>query len=89
MLSAEPLEAKWEAFGWYVQRVDGNDIDAVRAAFDNARTLDAPQPRVILCNTRMCKGVPFLETRDITHFIRVEADEWELALNALDAGKPV
>jgi transketolase len=89
MLSAEPLEAKWEAFGWYTQRVDGNDIDAVRAAFDNARTLDAPQPRVILCNTRMCKGVPFLETRDITHFIRVEADEWELALNALDAGKPV
>jgi transketolase len=89
MLSAEPLAEKWQAFGWHVQRVDGNDIDAVRAAFDNARHLEIAQPRVILCNTRMCKGVPFLETREITHFIRVEADEWTLALDALDAGKPV
>jgi len=86
-LCSEPLEAKWEAFGWHTQRVDGNDIEAVRRAFDEARTCGEKRPRVIICNTVMCKGVPFLEERDKTHFIRVEPHEWELALKALDDGR--
>ncbi len=87
MLSSEPLEAKWEAFGWFTQRVDGNDIDAVRDAFDEARYLDDTRPRIIICNTLMGKGVPFLERREKTHFIRVDPHEWSLALEALDAGR--
>jgi transketolase len=87
-LSLEPLEAKWEAFGWHVQRVNGNDLDAVVAAFDAARALKEPKPRAIIFDTRMCKGVPFLEEREITHFVRVEADEWTKALAVLEEGKP-
>jgi transketolase len=36
----------------------------------------------------MAKGVPFLETREMTHFLRVERDEWAKALDVLDAGRP-
>ncbi len=88
MLCSEPVEAKWEAFGWHTQRVDGNDIEAVRDAFDKARDCREKKPRIVICDTRMCKGVPFLEARDKTHFIRVEPHEWELALQALDEGRP-
>ena len=88
MLSSEPVTDKFEAFGWHAQRVDGNDIVAVREAFDKARGLKDFRPRIIVCDTRMAKGVPFLETRDITHFIRVEAHEWVLALDALEKGRP-
>ena len=88
MLCAEPLEDKWRAFGWHTQRVDGNDIEALRDAFDAARHGPEKTPRVVICNTQMCKGVPFLEARDKTHFIRVEPHEWELALKALDEGRP-
>lgn len=88
MLSSEPVIDKFEAFGWHAQRVDGNDIEAVREAFDKARNLTAPKPRAIVCDTRMAKGVPFLESRDITHFIRVEPHEWALALEALEEGRP-
>lgn len=88
-LSAEPLDKKWEAFGWFTQRIDGNDMDAVIEAFDKARHHNQAVPRVIICNTKMCKGIPFLEEREITHFVRVEADEWEKALNFLEEGKPV
>ena len=84
----EPLMPKLLAFGWHVQRVDGHDIEALVAAFDTARTLAKPRPRVIVCDTRMAKGVPFLEAREMTHFLRVEADEWAQALNVLDAGRP-
>jgi transketolase len=88
MLSSEPLDAKWEAFGWHCQRVNGNDLDAVVKAFDAARDLKDPKPRVIIFDTTMCKGVPFLESREITHFVRVEADEWTKALAVLEEGKP-
>ena len=79
---------KWEAFGWHAAEVDGNDLDALVAAFDAARELEEPRPRVIICNTKMCKGVDFLEAREITHFVRVEPDEWSKALARLEEGKP-
>ncbi len=85
VLPFEPLSDKWAAFGWHVQRVNGNDLPAVLAAFDTARTLAAPQPRVILLDTKMGKGVSFLEAREKNHFIRVEANEWAQAIAELDA----
>lgn len=80
--------SKWQGFGWHAQRVDGNDLQAVVAALDEARTVDHAGPRVIIFDTRMCKGVDFLETREITHFVRVESDEWSKALAVLEEGKP-
>jgi len=87
VMAFEPLVDKLEAFGWYVQRVDGNDIDAVRSAFDAARDHAEPKPRMIVCDTRMGCGVPFLEAREKNHFIRVDEHEWQLALEALAAGR--
>jgi transketolase len=85
VLAFEPLADKWAAFGWHVQRVDGNDIDAVKSAFDAARAVARPVPRVILFDTLMGKGVPFLEQREKNHFIRVDPPEWRQALELLDA----
>ena len=84
VLGFEPLADKWVAFGWHVQRVDGNDLPAVIAAFDAARALQDARPRVILFDTLMGKGVPFLETREKNHFIRVDPPEWQQALDHLD-----
>ena len=88
VLGFEPLADKWAAFGWHVQRVDGNHMPAVLRAFDAARSLTDPKPRVILCDTLMGKGVPFLETREKNHFIRVDPPEWQQALDILDATQP-
>lgn len=88
VLNFEPLGPKFEAFGWFVQRVDGNDIDALVRAFDAARHGTAPGPRIVICDTKMAKGVPFLEARERSHFLRVEPEEWSQALEALDAGRP-
>jgi transketolase len=87
VLNSEPLPEKWEAFGWHAQRVDGNDVGALTRAFDAALALQEPKPRVIICDTRMAKGVPFLETREKSHFMRVEQHEWPQALDALEAGR--
>ena len=87
-LARTPEAAKWRAFGWHAQEVDGNDLGALVAAFDAARHAGHDGPRVIVCNTTMCKGVPFLEARESAHFVRVEPEEWAKALDALDAGRP-
>ena len=88
VMGFEPLADKWASFGWHVQRVNGNDLPAVLQAFDTARHLSEPKPRVILCDTLMGKGVPFLETREKNHFIRVDPPEWQQALEVLDANRP-
>lgn len=85
ILGFEPLADKWAAFGWHVQRVDGNDLPSVLRAFEAARALDEARPRVILFDTLMGKGVPFLEQREKNHFIRVDPPEWQAALTILDA----
>ena len=87
VMAFEPLVDKLQAFGWFVQRVDGNDLDAVVAAFDAAKACPEPKPRMIVADTLMGKGVPFLEQREKNHFIRVESHEWQLALTALEAGR--
>jgi transketolase len=88
VLRFEPLSEKWAAFGWHVQRVDGNDMPAVLKAFDVARSLGEPRPRVILFDTLMGKGVPFLEQREKNHFIRVDPPEWQQAIDILDQSQP-
>jgi len=87
ILGFEPLADKWTAFGWYVQRVNGNDLAAVLAAFNAARNYPEAKPRVILFDTLMGKGVPFLEQREKNHFIRVDATEWQQAIAVLDAAQ--
>jgi transketolase len=87
VMAFEPLVEKLQAFGWFVQRMDGNDLDAVVAAFDAAKSHPEPKPRMIVADTLMGKGVPFLEQREKSHFIRVEQHEWQLALAALEAGR--
>ena len=88
ILNFEPLGPKFEAFNWQVRRVDGNDIAALVAAFDGARESAFEGPRLIVCDTKMARGVGFLEARERNHFLRVEPEEWDRALEALDAGRP-
>jgi len=83
ILAFEPIVDRWQSFGWYTQRVDGNNMEALLEAFDQARNYKGTCPCVIICDTKMGKGVSFLESREKTHFIRVDEHEWDDALNIL------
>jgi transketolase len=88
VLRTEPVADKWAACGWFVQRVDGNDVDALLEAFDVVADRAEPVgvPAVILCDTKVGRGVPLLETREKAHFMRIEPDEWQLCREELTAG---
>jgi transketolase len=86
VLRTEPLVDKWQSFGWRTVRVDGNDINALITAFESGPAGETPA--VVLCDTRIGRGVPFLETREKAHFIRIDDHEWDLARQALRAANP-
>jgi transketolase len=59
--SPQPLDKKFEAFNFHVIRVaDGNDMDQLRAAFDEAKTVKG-MPTAIIMKTVKGKGVSFME----------------------------
>ncbi|MFC4111844.1 transketolase [Nonomuraea zeae] len=86
VLRTEPVADKWRAFGWHATRVDGNDIPALLAAFQQSREHRAA-PSVLICDTRIGCGVPLLENRDKAHFMRVEQHEWQIARDQLEEGR--
>jgi transketolase len=87
VLRTEPVSDKWAACGWHVQRVDGNDVDALLDAFENVHSEPVGVPSVILCDTRVGCGVPLLENREKAHFMRIDADEWQICRDQLTAGR--
>ncbi len=84
IMNVEPVHEKWAAFGWDTQRIDGNDIAAIVAAIDRAKSVK-DRPHAIVLDTLMGKGVRIFEEREKNHFIRVEPDEWQAARLQLEA----
>ena len=81
----EPLAAKWEAFGWAVEEIDGNDMSALLPALDRARARrDAPT--CILARTLVGKGVPAFEGI-LSHNLKLSPDAASGALAALGEDK--
>lgn len=81
----EPVAEKWEAFGWHAIRVDGNSVGDVVEGFDRLRQT-RHRPAVLICDTRIGRGVAFLERRERAHFMRVDSHEWERAIDEVRRG---
>jgi len=60
VMPLEDFKAKWEAFGWHVLEIDGNDIEAVIDATAMARAI-VEKPTMIVAHTVPGKGVDFME----------------------------
>ena len=78
------LHAKFEAFGWDVMEMEGNDMDAVVAGLDKAKSLTGKgKPVVILMKTSMGKGVDFMEGSHEWHGIAPNDEQLKKALEQL------
>ena len=54
-VNTEDIQAKYEAWGWYVQDINGSDPDAIRQALQNAKA-ESERPSLIIGRTTMGKG---------------------------------
>ena len=60
VMPSEPLDKKYEAFGWHVIKCDGHDFAAIKAAFAEAKTVKG-KPTMILARTVKGKGISYME----------------------------
>ena len=80
-MALDNLRAKFEAFNWQVMEMDGNNMDAVVAGLEQAKTLLGKQkPVVILMKTIMGKGVDFMEGSHEWHGIAPNDEQLKKAL---------
>ncbi len=79
----EPLDKKWESFGWHVQSIDGHDIKQILYATDNAKKIKE-KPNMILLNTIKGKGGYFCENMVASHNMQITEENWKKALDMLD-----
>jgi len=56
----EDVQARFRAYGWHVQAVNGHDIDAIDAAIRAAKTVKG-QPHLIACTTTIAYGSPNMQ----------------------------
>ena len=77
------IAAKFAAFGWHTQEIDGHDVGQILAAVEAARA-DA-RPSVIVARTVKGKGVPFMEGDNSWHKRVPTKQELEAAIACLEA----
>ncbi len=88
-LKLEPFEQKWKDFGWNARSVDGHDVHALRAAFDEMKdNAGSGRPSVVLAHTVKGKGVSFMENNILWHYRTPQGEEYEAALKELEAQRP-
>ncbi|MBQ8214864.1 MAG: transketolase [Clostridia bacterium] len=82
VMSVEPIDKRFEAFGWKVQRINGHDFEEIEKATENAKAVKG-QPCAIICNTVKGKGVSFMEDKAGWHGVAPKKDEYEQAVKEL------
>ncbi|MCQ2477682.1 MAG: transketolase [Clostridia bacterium] len=83
--SAKPIDKKFEAFGWHVITIDGNDFDSIENAFKEAEKVD--KPVAIIAKTVKGKGVSFMENQVSWHGSAPDDEQTKQAVAELEAYK--
>ena len=74
VMSYEPLEERWRAFGWEVRRVDGHDFPSLLETL-RAVPFHANRPSLIVADTVKSRGIPFMEGKVEFHYWKPPAAE--------------
>lgn len=84
VMPTEPLDKKFEAFGWHVIKIDGHDYSQIAGAYDEAKTVKG-KPTVILAKTVKGKGISFMEDDYNWHGKAPSAEQFQQAKAELEA----
>ena len=86
VMHLEPMQEKWEAFGWHAVTIDGHDFGAMIDAFQACSDATG-QPSVVIAHTVKGKGVSFMENDNNWHYKTPDSDELCRALAELEVSE--
>lgn len=81
----DSLEKKYEAFGWKVISINGNDIKELVETMDSLPPADSDVPVAVICHTIKGFGVPFTENNPRWHAGKMTKEQYDEAVEALDS----
>jgi transketolase len=84
VMNLENLEDKWKSFNWHTQRINGHNIEQIKAAVEVAKNNKNGQPHVIICDTK--KG--YLKDGEVfmngAHNAAVDEENYNNAIKLLE-----
>ena len=80
VLDLEPMDRRWDAFGWDARVVDGHDVGAMLQAFDDLDPVTGP-PHVLVARTTFGRGVSFMENQIRWHYFPMSDQEYARAVD--------
>ena len=83
VMNPTPHDEKFRAFGWHVISIDAHDLDAIEAAFAEARTVKG-KPTVIIARSTKGKGVSYMENSCEWHGQAPKEDLYKVAVADLE-----
>src|SRR5262249_8368503 len=85
LVPLEPIEAKFAAFGWATDRINGHDFDDMERCFSRL-PLERGKPSVIVADTVRGKGLRSLERRADRGFVAFTSSEADALIEELHGG---
>lgn len=82
VMTVEPIDKKFEAFGWHVIKVDGHDFLSLEKAFEERKTVTG-KPAIIIADTTKGKGCSFMEDQASWHGKAPNDEEYCKAIDEL------
>lgn len=83
VMTVNPIDEKFRAFGWHVLTIDGHDYQAISDAVDEAKATKGV-PTLIVAETVKGKGVSFMENQVGWHGVAPNAEQAEQAVAELE-----
>jgi transketolase len=81
--NTDPIDKKFESFGWSVRHIDGHDYEALIKTFE-ALPFERGKPSLVIAHTVKGKGVSYMENNIKWHHGVPDEKQYEVALNELD-----
>jgi transketolase len=85
LVPLEPIEAKFAAFGWATDRINGHDFEQMERSFARL-PIERGKPSVIVADTVRGKGVPSIEGRADRWFVALKKEEATALIGELHGG---
>lgn len=83
VMALEPVRQRWEAFGWEVFDVKGNDIEDLVSTFDSL-DYNNSKPKLIIANTTKGKGITFMENGAKWHHGVPNEEQFKIAIDEIE-----
>jgi len=83
VMSPEPVDEKFKAFGWHVIKIDGHDFNQIENAINEAKNTKG-KPTIVILETVKGKGISFMENQAGWHGVAPNSEQAKQALEELD-----